>query len=85
MEKPKENNCYMMFYCNDKISGNNCVYKSDNIACKYLSPHSMSCNSSVAQVNRMILHAKQIGLELTAKGFENAIITTSSDGTIFNE
>lgn len=71
-EKMKENNCCIDFLCNNEYNGGKCLYftKSKNKRCKYEDCQKI-CNLSVAQVNRMMLHAKHIGLDLTAKGFSN--------------
>lgn len=70
MEELKDNYCGIMFVCDENRDLKNCLYRVNKKQCKYLKVNHY-CTSAVANVNRMILHAKHIGMELTAKGFKN--------------
>lgn len=60
----KDNCCKIKFICAEK-EHNDCVYfvQAENInECKYISTY--YCTSKVAQVNRMILTLKDLGITL---------------------
>ena len=61
------NNCEIKYHCG--YSGNHsddtCVYaKFNNVKteCSYYNYYDESCNSAVAQVNRMVLTLKEMGI-----------------------
>ena len=68
--KLKENCCGLIFTCQENPNKKDCVYRENKLTCKYLYMGDY-CRSAVANVNRIMLHAKHIGLELTAKGFNH--------------
>lgn len=66
-EDLKDNLCSISFLCMDGINLDECVYrwKQENGQCKHFNDY--HCNSSVANVNRMILHSKSLGLDMGVK------------------
>jgi hypothetical protein len=67
----KDNNCIVSFICPLSRTQKECVYFSknkNNHYCKHGDVHSYSksiiCNSTLAQVNKMVLKLKELGLDI---------------------
>lgn len=62
-EEPKPNQCLVDFICNSPL---NCAYNTAEkgaFGCKFRDSIGF-CYSTTAQVNRMVIYSKSIGLEL---------------------
>jgi len=68
-EDLKDNCCGIIFHCDENRLKKDCLHRKNKRKCKYLGDYN-NCTDTVAQVNRMFLHAKHIGLELTAEGIK---------------
>lgn len=72
-EELKDNDCGIVFICLEQEIGE-CVYRRNKGKCKHLK--GIQCTSAVANVNRLVLHLKHIGLSLKADGFEQSTTQT---------
>jgi hypothetical protein len=75
-EELKDNYCGLIFIC-DEPRSKECVYRQNKGKCKWW--RDWQCTSSVANVNRITLHCKQIGIKLTMEGLPVANMQNSSD------
>jgi hypothetical protein len=69
MDEPKNNKCEITFKCRHTFS-DPCVYfKSSGgpARCKYCCYPDFACGSAVANVNRMVIEAGDMGIELCQK------------------
>jgi hypothetical protein len=74
-EEPKPNKCGIVFLCGNSEK-DECVYyipgKKGNVAeiifCKHADEIFLVCTSSIARVNRIILEAQKMGVDMVKKG-----------------
>lgn len=76
MSELKDNYCGIIFIC-DEPKSKDCVYRQNKGKCKWLK--NRQCTSAVANINRITLHCKHIGIGLIMEGLPVANMQNSSE------